>query len=253
MCVCVACFLVGCDTEDFNIAPETLSNVQKNQSSFTLDYLNSMSNEELTEYFEDTFSAEQMESRVMSDGSDCNCEIRVQSIQYFDNNNHPAPFEGIFTLNNTQLNGVPPAQTGCNGCFGLFWNSGTANSICTNTTNCSETYDLNKRIGNAEAFNCVVPKYSNFNVRATARLYNNANTCTLVNPGPGQGWLMINYRILCSQDGQIPPGPSVGSDCNENGGQSLFFTDRSITIAVGSPQVFTEVVTLEDCGCVPSF
>ena len=250
MCVCVACFLVGCDTED------DLLQIPDDASK---ELLHDLRNYEIAESLDDEISQRIAENfRAESgDPNNCNCTFVIRSIRQINSNGSISAFDGTFSTRGFLPNN--PNSFNCNGhcdsgntLFELEGNSRLETCPFTFVSgDCVQKYNFIEEKYKSQSFFCLeIPKYQDFTLLINPRRYTNS-PCIVSGPANGSSF-QITYQFICGQSGETPNPPVLGGtpDCNSPN-PTIYGPIFTETIPSSNFGVTSVPFTLNGCGCEP--
>ena len=237
MCVCVACFLVGCDQD--TVLLQEMNPIAKEQSGLSdqdrlLIYTGSTnpSAEEIEKI--SIIEEELLLGRSINEG-ECDCNVTINSISF----QNSADADGYVRVFNPGL--------GC-GDQPRFFINAHGRATCTLPLNGI----LNQEISDgsfpqtSQIFNCLQEKNTSFQLGVKNSTY----TGTMCDEGTDStGDIIVSLTVECVDTTPF----EEGSSCNPSGGLTLYQTSKIVTLNSSNGYDLRELIDLKGCGCEPIF
>ena len=253
MCVCVACFLVGCDTEDFEVLPTNLAVQSQLNDSAPRNWVEALSdNPNLTSEQLATLRYLEGGARPSFDpgptlGIDCDCSVSILNVNHKDNGDEDGYVRFFAT------SPVCPNPDGFD-CSQFFLDARSRTNCGSPAPGCTENVAMvNGTVDpNSDAFNCDLTNNSSNTIafRVDAGSYQFSNdppSCARNASGSHTAPIQVTLKVSCVD--QV--SNEDGSLCNPPGGTTLYTDTKVVTL---SPMGFiTGDIVIGGCGCEPSF
>ena len=239
---CVACFLVGCDTEDFDITPDEVS------KQIVTDGVSIIVNNE-TEVQLSPKQKEELANRLQNSASprailgECDCEIIVNSVKY----NGSTSWDGQYELL------IPDDHDNSDNCINAFYLLADTESCYSDTNECTDDRIVSDGSTTILSdFNDFISEYESYTLRWIPGVYSSSSCLSL--DFPTGNTFEIDLTIECIEpDGD--GGSLAETGCSPNA-VTLYSTNATITIDRPVPAAAVEAsvsLDLEGCGCKPTF
>ena len=250
MCVCVACFLMGCDTEPLDLTPESsfgetpqaVSLVVHNKTEVQLS---PKQKEELSERIQNS-------ATTRSVLGDCDCDIIVNSVT-FDTQNNPntRDWDGFYELR------IDDEFNNSENCSNLAYLYVDSQNCSPNLGSCVDYRpDEDGSSSIITSFESLASEHQEYEFIWEPGEYLMAEGCSVNNLEIDPiGTFTMNFTVQCNEvpfDGGSSQDPIYCS----NNGTTLYSSNATISLTRTNSMSPTRVelsMDMEGCGCKPSF